>query len=119
MFKRHAGCRQYFMQGGEDRECDHDQYVKNFCDGATAGFKYFDFDGSEREISVTVRGKAKGKITVRDGLNGNIVAVIEIDNNREETKSFASKLNIAQGKKPLYFTYNGKGRPDFLSFRLG
>lgn len=119
LFKRPAGCHPYFTQSGEDRERDPDQYVKNFCDGATAGFKYFDFDGCAHGISVTVRGKAKGKITVRDGLNGNTVAVIEIDNNRGETKSFASKLNIAQGKKPLYFTYNGKGRPDFLSFRLG
>ena len=61
LFKRPAGCHPYFTQSGEDRERDPDQYVKNFCDGATAGFKYFDFDGCAHGISVTVRGKAKGK----------------------------------------------------------
>ena len=34
------------------------------------------------------------------------------------TKEFSSMLNIADGVSPLYFTFRGKGKFDFLSFEL-
>ena len=73
--KTPAGRHPYFTQTGVDREQDGDQYIANFCNGATAGFKYFEFKGNKK-ISVTVRGKARGKMYVQDDLSGHIVGVI-------------------------------------------
>ena len=115
-FERPAGCHPYFTQSGKDRECDPDQYIANFCDGATAGFKYFRFAGNAR-IGVTVCGRARGVMRVRDGLHGREVAAIPISPCRRRTQFFAP-LHIEDGVKPLYFTFCGKGRLDFIDIRF-
>lgn len=109
--KTPAGCHPYFTQTGKDREGDGDQYVANFCDGATAGFKYFTFAGN-KTIAVTLRGRAKGTVTVKDE-NGE-AAKIGVDLTKG-VQTFSAPLRIADGVHPLYFTFRGKGRPDFLS----
>lgn len=43
-----------------------------------------------------------------------MVATIDINNGKNPQK-FTANLNIENGVKPLYFTYQGKGRFDFLS----
>ncbi len=114
-FKSPKGCHPYFTQSGEDRECDPDQYIANFCDGATAGFKYFEFDGAN-EISVVIRGNANGIITVSDGTE--TVAKIPVKPCKART-AYRTELNIEKGVKPLYFTFYGKGKCDFcaISFK--
>ena len=107
------GCHPYFTQTGKDREKNGDQYIANFVDGATAGFKYFNF-ADTKEIGVTVSGKAKGSITVRSSLNGETVAVININVN-SGTSKFTAPLHVPNGTHPLYFTYNGIGSLNFLS----
>ena len=114
--KTPKGCYPFFTQSGKDREDNPDQYIANFCNGATAGFKYFDFKGNKK-ISVTVKGKANGYVFVKDGLNGNIVAKIQITPCKAETE-FSADINIENGIKPLYFTFSGKGNFDFYSFNL-
>lgn len=111
--KTPAGRHPYFTQTGVDRERDGDQYIANFCNGATAGFKYFEFKGNKK-ISVTVRGKARGKMYVKDGLSGHIVGVILI-NSGKNIQTFTSEMNIDDGVKSLYFTFSGKGRLNFIS----
>lgn len=106
-----------FTQEGEDREENPNQYINNMRDGATAGYRYFMFDGAD-SISVTTRGTAKGKMTVRDERFGNIVSEIEISPS-ETWETFRAPLNIEAGKHPLYFTYEGEGYADFMSFSFG
>ena len=107
------GCHPYFTQTGKDREENGDQYIANFSDGATAGFKYFEFNDTKK-ISIKIKGKAEGKIIVKDSLEGTMVAIIDI-NSEKTPQKFTAKLDIENGVKPLYFTYQGKGRFDFLS----
>ena len=109
--KMPAGCHPYFTQSGVDREENGDQYIANFCNGATAGFKYFTFSQNER-IGVRLRGSASGKITVTDG--DGVVAEIAVSPS-SEPRAFFAPLKIAQGVKPLYFTFRGRGRADFLA----
>ncbi|MBP5343233.1 family 43 glycosylhydrolase [bacterium] len=110
--KTPAGNHPYFTQTGEDREENGDQYIANFCDGATCGFKYFNFD-SNKSITVSVRGKANGEMIVKDSLDGNVVSTIKIDVDSQDYQDFTSELNIKDGKQALYFTYNGTGKLDF------
>ena len=105
-----------FTQDGPDREDNPNQYINNMRDGATAGYRYFQFDGANR-ISVTTRGTATGSFVVKDERNGNVVARIPVQPS-EDWATFTAPLSIECGKKPLYFTYEGEGAADFMSFEL-
>ena len=106
--KNRAGCHPYFTQGGKDREHGGDQYIANFCNGAMAGFKYFDIDGLKR-IGVTGCGNAEGVIEVKNEPFGAVVAEIEITPSAEE-KTFYGEYRGDSGVKALYFTFLGKGK---------
>lgn len=115
-----------FTQEGEDRECNPNQYISNMRNGATAGYRYFMFNGSEanaccaaqtKRISVTVRGTCSGKFIVRDERSGNTVAEINVSPS-DEWKTFESHLAVSVGKHPLYFTFCGDGYADFKEFSL-
>ena len=126
----------YFTQDGLDRESGPDQYIANFCNGAVAGFKYFDFQDTQK-ISIEIKGKAKGVMQVF-ALNptdkNQIIssskfippfekatpcAQIGINSNQNTTQKFQAKFqDLPQGKKSLYFRFLGKGHFDFVSFEL-
>lgn len=106
-----------FTQEGEDRECDPNQYIQNMRDGATAGYRYFQFNQAT-QISVTTRGTGDGFMVIRDArIDGNIVGKIKVEPS-SSWATWAAPLQIEQGKYPLYFTYEGDGYVDFTSFTL-
>jgi arabinoxylan arabinofuranohydrolase len=115
-FKGPKGIHPYFTQTGHDREELGDQYIANVTDGATAGFKYFCFKDT-KQIAVTVRGKAKGYFLVSTEINGKAVALIPVHNTSKKIVLEAS-LQVIEGVYPLYFTYYGEGKLDFISFKL-
>ena len=106
-----------FTQEGEDREDTPNQYISNMTDGATAGYRWFDFR-TAGTITVEVRGTADGTFVVRDGRNGPEVARVRIAPSEEWT-CWSAPLTIGRGKHALYFTYEGVGAADFNSFRFG
>jgi hypothetical protein len=110
------GIHPYFTQSGRDREDHPDQYIANFCDGAIAGFKYFDIQNTDH-IGVTIRGNARGKMCVYNRLSGQCLAKIEIFPCKEKTL-FMAPFQGNAGKQALYFIFHGKGKMDFVSFRL-
>ena len=105
-----------FTQEGEDREDNPNQYINNMVDGATAGYRYFDFR-TAKQITVETRGNAEGEFVVRDGRNGPAVARIKVAPSEEWT-CYSAPLSIGAGKHALYFTYEGTGAVDFMSFRF-
>lgn len=105
-----------FTQEGEDRECDPNQYINNMRDGATAGYRYFLFETAKR-IRVTLRGTGTGIMVVRDERGGRVAAQIPVEPS-EEWAEFEADLTIEAGRRPLYFTYEGKGSVDFKAFTL-
>ncbi len=107
----------YFTQSGGDRECNPDQYIANFRDGATAAFKYFDIKGISR-ISVVVRGSGKGTMYVCTEKGGKPAAEIAVSAGKTP-RSFTGEWRGGDGIKALYFTFRGKGRLDFINFTLG
>ena len=96
----------YFTQSGRDREEHGDQYIANMRDGATAGFKYFLFDGTETRIRV--EGRGSGSFLVSDGRK----TVADVPVNGE------GAFRIDEGVHPLFFEYRGEGPADFLFFEI-
>lgn len=84
-------------------------------DGAWAGYKYFDFEGDEQEITIVVRGNATGIMKITTERGGMPVAAIRISPSENWTK-FSGKIIIPSGVSPLYFTYEGKGAMDIKEF---
>ncbi len=111
------GIHPYFTQTGGDRENKPDQYIANINDGAVIGFKYFDFTDS-KSIAVKVKGKGKGYFTVSTQPGGSPYVRIPVAVNGEK-QVFEAPINSLKGVKALYFTYHGRGRLAFISFKLG
>ena len=103
----------YFTQYGKDREEKPDQHIANFCDGSTAVFKYFDIGGL-KSIGVNLCGKVNGivKVSTEEG----VVATIPVSGKGKKT--YTGEWCGKQGIHALKFTFEGKGRCDFLSFSL-
>lgn len=93
------------------------QYVKNVRDGATVGFKYFTFDHL-REISVEVRGEAKGVFEIRTVPDGAVLGHIPVCSGGMQWKEAQSVVNVPDGKGALYFTFRGTGSLDLRTFCL-
>ena len=106
-----------FTQEGEDRMENPNQYINNMVDGATAGYRYFNFTDAST-LSVEVRGNGKGNFVVRDERGGKIVSCIPVEPS-DAWKTFSAPLVIEKGKHPLYFTFEGEGSMDFFSFSFG
>ena len=87
------------------------------CDGAVAGFKYFDLRNSQK-IRINIKGNASGLVTVRNKEGGSTIARIQVSPVRE-VHGFTAELSHGLGEKEaLFFSYEGKGSIDFFSFAL-
>ena len=107
----------YFTQSGEDRECDPDQYIANMRDGATAVYKYFDFENLTK-LTLRLRGQGQGQIHVRTSPDSAPICLFAV-RPEKEWKAFSGMVNTAvSGRQALYFTYTGTGYVDFMSFEL-
>ncbi|MBQ9081736.1 MAG: family 43 glycosylhydrolase [Clostridia bacterium] len=116
VIKRRKGVYPYFTQSGKDRNHTPNQYIANFTHGATAGFKYFEFDGAN-QILITVKGDPHGKMIVSESPTGKAIAKIRLTP-CEELTDFYAPLHVENGKRALYFTYEGTGSFIFKGFRL-
>ena len=106
----------FFTQKGGDRESGEDQYIANMCDGAVAGFKYFDLSQTGA-VRINIKGKAEGTVLVRTSEKGETVAEIPVKPCRE-IHGFSAKLSGLGEKEALFFSFQGKGAFDFFSFDL-
>ena len=86
-------------------------------DGAWCGFKYFAFDGSESEITVTVRGSAMGMLKVYNEREQAPVAEIRVTASQDYT-AFSSTFSVSAGTQPLFFVFEGSGAMDFACFEI-
>lgn len=75
----------------KDAQCEHGckPFICNMRTGAVAGFKYFEFDGTEKEISLELRGNGKVEVLL-DCLDGEVVA--EAENTGERWNIVSAEL---------------------------
>ena len=116
VFKRCKSVYPYFTQSGKDRNHTPNQYIDNFGHGAIAGFKYFEFDGAN-QIIVTIKGNPHGRLIVSETPTGRAVAKIRLTPCKDFT-DFYAPLHIENGKRALYFYYEGVGKFKFKGFHL-
>ena len=115
--KKRLEAHPYFTQTGKDREENGDQYLANMRDGATAGFKYFDFRNNNG-ISVTICSTASGEMLVSVDENfREVVAGIPVNVDGKQV-TLSARSSISDGVKPLYFMFRGTGAVDFIAFEL-
>ena len=107
----------YFTQSGGDREDHPDQYIANMKVGASAGFKYFRFDGLKR-VSITIRASESGRMEVRTAPEADPIAVIGCMPSADWKTYSASVTTDVSGTQALYFTWKGSGAVDFSEFTL-
>lgn len=106
----------YITQDGGDRNEGPEQYVANMCDGAVAGFKYFDLSNTKK-IRINIKSKATGIVYIRTQENGSPVAQIAVKPSRG-LHGFSTDLKGLGKKEALFFKFEGKGAFDFISFDL-
>jgi len=107
----------YFTQSGGDRERRGDQYIANLRNGAWAGFKYFSFDGKEREITLWLRGNFEGRAIVTTSRNGKPAAEVSVKP-RDAWTGYSAPLRVDAWTSALYITFQGAGTLDFTGFSI-
>ena len=134
MIKRSAYGVPYLTQDGKDYhpETGNDkkaptQYISNMCDGATAVFKYFMLEHTRR-ISVVIRGKASGILKVYEENSKIPLCELLIESNKKEVQTVKANFtvdglieirsNLKEKGLTLKFVYSGKGKFDFICFKL-
>lgn len=96
-------------------------YIHNMKEGATAGFKYFAFDGTEQEITMELRGKGVMEATL-DRPDGEVIAKVTTESTKEDAgngvwSTVSANLKKTEGSHALFFT-TLNGTLDFASFEM-
>lgn len=90
-------------------------YVANLTEGAMTGFRYFDFDGTERMITLTARSRGVGEIEVI--CNGESVGKVGLCEAAKWQKHQAV-CSFSKGKAELRLVYHGNGAADLLYLEI-
>ena len=109
------GCYPRITQDGRDGD-EEPGYIMNMTDGATCGFKYFDFKGVKR-VSLRVRGYCRGAFEVKTAWDGPALARIPVLFSTI-WEDYAADVAIPDGVGALYLSYTGPGSATLLSFTL-
>ena len=97
-----------------NHDVDH-VFITGITNGTQIGYKHFRFDGN-CALSVVTRG-ASGVFEVSAQLGGPVIATIPLEYSETWHESEAVKLPL-HGRSPLFLSYHGKGKLDFLDFTL-
>lgn len=100
-------------QDGSDLHPE-DPHIANMREGATAGYKYFEFSNT-RQISVKTRGYANGFIEVKLSWDGPVLGEIPVSYTNVWVEN-SVKIDFPDGVYPLYLSYKGSGSVGLHSF---
>ena len=105
IFKSGHNKEPFLTQLGKDREENPNQFVKNFNDGCTITYKYFDLSKT-KSFGIAVNGKANGKLVMKYG-DKEAVQNVEIAKGEEKVIEFP--IEKGGNKDMVVFRYEGKG----------
>lgn len=102
----------------EEEDTDYEKgfkpYITNLREGAVAGFKYFAFDGDEKEITLELRGTGKVQVLL-DSPDGEEVSSMTVGSTGWEEKS--EKLKKTTGVHSVYVKVT-EGTVDFAAITI-
>ena len=102
----------------ENAENSMRPFIHNMRDGAVAGFKYFQFDGDEKEIRLVLRGSGEMEVLLDSPEGKRIASVtVEVPDGKENWTETRSELDQVEGKHALYFKVK-EGDLDFAEFSI-
>lgn len=90
-------------------------FVTNIKNGATVGYKYFDF-ASVDKIQLEIRGRFKGTIEVTQKLDGAAIGKQKVSVSSGDWTIVDIPVKAASGKNALYFNFSGSGLLDMKRF---
>lgn len=102
-------------QDGEDRECEPGQYIKDIHGNCLVGYKYFTFDKCG-EVTLILRGKAKGTLHIKTEENGGNVGVMKLSLDCEDWTKVHVPVRLDGEKCGFFIAYEGEGKFDFSGF---
>jgi hypothetical protein len=100
-------------------ETERTPFVTNITDTSLVGFRYLEFDGTEKEMTITLRGEGKGEVTVYiDDENTAVLKNFRIAVNSTEWIDISGPVEIKPGRYPLRFVFSGDGSLEMNSFTI-
>jgi hypothetical protein len=94
-------------------------YITNITDTSVAGFRYLEFDGTEKEMAVSIRGNGAGNITVyADDERAAPVGIFNLTVNSPYWSETTCPIKVSPGKYPLLFIFSGEGSLEMNSFTI-
>lgn len=91
-------------------------YIDCVVDTSTIGFKYFNCK-NVKKISIKTRGYLQGEFDIRTEIDGPVLGTIPVDFSNVWEKN-GTEIALKDGVHPIYFTFRGNGKGQFLSFIL-
>lgn len=117
VFRRWAPRHSYLTQEDKDNDVRESQYIRNVTKYTIIGYKYFRFPKDVKSLAITIKGRAKGTVVVKDSENGNVLSQIPISPTSKK-KEFVSSFTPSKEVSALFFTFQGKGHFSFYDFTL-
>lgn len=117
VFRRWAPRHSYLTQEDKDNDVRESQYIRNVTKYTIIGYKYFRFPKDVKSLAITIKGRAKGTVVVKDSENGNVLSQIPISPTSKK-KEFVSSFTPSKEVSVLFFTFQGKGHFSFYDFTL-
>lgn len=113
-----AATKTYITQSGKDSDTKETQYVKNVKEGCLIGYKYFDLTDTKK-VTLTFKGKGKGKIAVRYEEEGKDVDEVPFDSRGKGEFKVELPISKHDAKSALYFYFKQlKGKLDYDKLEL-
>jgi hypothetical protein len=83
------------------------------------GFRYLEFDGTEKEMTIQLRGRGSGEITAYlDDDNTVVSGRFPLALNSAEWTDVTGAVEAISGRYPLRFIFSGEGSLEMNSFSI-
>jgi hypothetical protein len=95
---------------------EDERYITNIKDGTLIGYKYISLKDT-KQIGVVFRGNGKGKLEIRNQMEGEAVAAIEITPSAYWKMSMA-QTSFSETDEELYLIYKGDDSVEMMTLHL-
>lgn len=99
---------------------NHDEsgrFIAEIADGTLIGYKYFEFDGKTKTLSLSVKGCGSGAFEISDE-SGKSLGTVPVSPSESKNET-SCVLNAKKGAHALFLTYKGSGTVSLYELKFG